>query len=265
MPMHNPLQNFLPSLSRHARARRLVAGVAALMVSSAGWAQEAPASSWSLGVLASSATSPYRGADDNRRLLPLLAFENAHVRWAGPVLDLKLPSAGALSFALRARYEDAGYKASDSPTLAGMADRKSSIWLGAQTAWQHPLAQLSAEWLADAAHHSGGQQIKLAAEKPMRSGRMAWVPRVALVWQDSDTVNYHFGVRSGEATTGRAAYAAGSALNTEVGMRVLYGLTQQQSVFLDLHVTALGSAIKDSPLVDRSTVSGLRLGYAYRF
>jgi outer membrane protein len=59
-------------------------------------------------VLASTKASPYQGAD-NRRLLPLVAFENQCVRWTGPVLDLKLPSSGAVSFALRGRYEDAGY------------------------------------------------------------------------------------------------------------------------------------------------------------
>ncbi len=73
------------------------------------------------------------------------------------------------------------------------------------------------------------------------------------------------GVRSSEATAGRAAYASKATTNTELGARVIYGLDAQQSVFMDLHVTALGSAIKNSPLVDRSSVAGVRLGYAYRF
>jgi MipA family protein len=241
----------------------------ALVTAPATWAQERlaeqAASSWSLGVLASTETSPYQGADDNRRLLPLVAFENQYVRWTGPVLDVKLPSSGALSFALRARYEDAGYEASDSATLAGMAERKSSIWLGARASWQHTLGQLSAEWLADAASHSGGQQLRLVAEKPLSYGRLVLAPRVALVWQDRDYVDYYFGVRNGEATAARAAYAGKATTNTELGLRAIYGLDAQQSVFMDLHVTALGSAIKNSPLVDRSSIAGVRLGYAYRF
>ncbi|WP_168708531.1 MipA/OmpV family protein [Hydrogenophaga sp. PAMC20947] len=242
---------------------------ATLLGASATWAQERPAeppaSSWSAGAFASTETSPYRGADDTRRWLPLVAFENAYVRWAGPMLDIKLPSTGAVSFALRARYTDAGYKASDSVSLAGMVERKSSIWLGAKAEWQHDFGQLSAEWLADAANHSGGQQIKLTAEKPMGFGRLRLAPRVALLWQDSDQVDYYFGVRSSEARTGRSAYAGQSTVNTELGLRAFYGLDRQQSLFMDLHATALGAAIKDSPLVDRSWVSGLRLGYAYRF
>lgn len=250
-------------------SRTALIGAAALLAASATWAQQRPAesaaSSWSLGVFASTETSPYQGADDKRRLLPLVAFENQYVRWTGPVLDVKLPSSGAVSFALRARYEDTGYEASDSTTLAGMAERKSSIWLGARADWQHTLGQLSAEWLADAADHSGGQQVRLVAEKPLSYGRWLLAPRVALVWQDRDYVDYYFGVKSGEATAGRAAYTGKATVNTELGLRTIYGLDAQQSVFIDLHVTALGSAIKNSPLVDRSSVAGVRVGYAYRF
>lgn len=239
-----------------------------LLPASMVWAQERPAdtgSNWSLGVLGSSETSPYRGADSRQRILPLVAFDNAYVRVAGPMIDVKLPSTGAVSYALVARYADMGYEASDSAALSGMAERKSSVWLGAKADWRHALGQLSAQWLADAGNHSGGQQLRLVAEKPMRWGGLGLAPRVALVWQDSDLVNYYFGVRSSEALASRAAYTGPSAVNTELGVRAIYSLTPQQSVFLDLSATGLGASIKRSPLVDRHWVSGVRLGYAYRF
>jgi MipA family protein len=51
----------------------------------------------------------------------------------------------------------------------------------------------------------------------------------------------------------------------EVGLRVDYRLSARQNVFLDLRSTRLGDGIADSPLVDRSTQTGLRVGYLYRF
>ncbi len=218
-----------------------------------------------MGAFASVETSPYRGADNDQRLLPVLVFENSVVRLAGPVVDLKLPSTGAVSYALRARYVLDGYKASDSAALTGMAERKGGVWLGAKADWRLPLGQLSAEWMADAADHSGGQQLKLTAEKPMRWGSIIVAPRVALLWQDRDYVNYYFGVRGSEALPGRAAYAAPSGTSTELGLRAIYGFSAQQSVFIDVQATSLASAITKSPLVDRQWISGLRLGYAYRF
>lgn len=245
---------------------------AASLVAPAIWAQQerpaAPApeaANGSAGFFVSSETSPNRGADRNNRVLPLLAFENAHVRLAGPIFDVKLPFSGAVAYTLRARYTDTGYTASDSAALVGMGERKSSFWLGGKAEWKHPLGQLSAEWLGDASNHSGGQQIRLTAEKPVPLGRFALAPRAGLIWQDNDYVDYHFGVRDSEAMAGRDAYRGRSAVNTELGLRALYFLTMQQSLFIDVSATALGAAIQDSPLVDRRWVSAVRAGYAYRF
>jgi MipA family protein len=224
-----------------------------------------PASSWGAGVLVSTEMSPYQGVGSEAKVWPLLQFENDWVRIAGPSADLKLYNQGPLALALRARYADTGYEASDSAFLAGMAERKSSFWLGAKADWRMPEVQFSAEWLADASGHSKGQQLKLVAEKAMQVGVVGVVPRVGLVWQDRKYVDYHFGVSASEALAGRPAYAGKAALSTELGVRLLHRLAPQQSVFLDLSATALGSSIKDSPLVDRSWVSALRVGYVYSF
>ncbi|MEX1166965.1 MAG: MipA/OmpV family protein [Hydrogenophaga sp.] len=244
---------------------------AALWGCSAAWAQERgrPAQptlpSWSVGVFASTETSPYRGADNDNRLLPVLAFENRYVRLAGPMIDFKLPSAGAMTYSLRARYSLEGYEASDSASLAVMAERKGGIWLGAKADWRLPLATLSTEWMGDANGRSGGHQIGLIAEKTLRMGGVILAPRAALRWQDSNYVDYYFGVRNNETSPGRAAYAGKSGVNTELGLRAIYAFSSQQSVFMDVQTTALSSAVTKSPLVDRNWVSALRLGYAYRF
>lgn len=228
-------------------------------------APEAATATWGAGLLLSAEVSPYRGVGSERRVLPVLQFENPWLRVFGPVIDLKLHDAATTNFALRARYADTGYKASDSAFLAGMDERKNSVWLGAKGEWRNGIGQLSGEWLADASGHSKGQQLKLVAETLKHVGPIGVVPRLGLVWQDKKYVNYHFGVSASEARAGREAYAGKAAVSTEIGTRLLYRLAPQQSVFLDLSATALGSAIQDSPLVDRRWVLAARLGYVYRF
>ena len=44
-------------------------------------------------------------------------------------------------------------------------------------------------------------------------------------------------------------------------MRTDYAITRNHLVTLDAGTTFLGRAIKDSPLVDRSTQTSVRLGY----
>jgi len=254
-------------------APSLTLSVALGLVSAGAWAQtaapaaapEAPGASWGAGLLLSADTHPYKGMDNTLKVLPALQFENRWVRLFGPLLDIKLHEAADSQLALRLRYADSGYKARDSENLTGMAERKSGVWLGAKGEWRNGWGQLTGEWLADASNHSQGQQLKLVVETLQHLGPVAVVPRLGLVWQDKKHVHYHFGVNPDEARSGRNAYAGQAALNTELGVRLLYRLAPQQSMFLDLSATALGSAITDSPLVERHTVSALRLGYLYRF
>jgi outer membrane protein len=220
---------------------------------------------WGLGLGVSSETSPYQGVDAETKVLPMLSFENRYVRVLGPSLDLKLLSVGPVSLALRARYSDQGYKASDAAELQGMDERKGGLWLGARADWRLPFAQLSAEWQGDANGRSDGQQIKFEASRRVQVGAVNLKPRLALVWQDRSYVDYYYGVRAAESRAGRASYVGSDTVNTELGLQLNLPLAPGHSVFMDLSHTFLGSAIKDSPLVGRSGVSAVRVAYVYRF
>jgi MipA family protein len=245
---------------------RLALSLALTLASAGALADEAqPATRLGAGVLVRAELQPYIDVGTKLSAIPLLDYENQWVRFFATTLDLKLREAKDTSLFLRAQYADTGYKPGDSAALAGMAERKNSVWLGAKGEWRTPLAQLSGEWLADASRHSRGQQVRLMAETLVHAGPVGIVPRLGVVWQDRKYVDYHYGVGAGEVRAGRAAYAGKAALNTELGVQLFGKLSPRQSVFLDLSATALGSSIKDSPLVDRSWVSALRVGYVYSF
>ncbi len=108
---------------------------------------------------------PYRAFDDKARVLPLLVYANDYLSVLGPVVDVKLPSSGPLSFRLRARYAGEGYEADDSSYLAGMEERDASFWLGAAASWRNEIANLSAELLADISGNSKGSRFRLQADR----------------------------------------------------------------------------------------------------
>lgn len=222
-------------------------------------------SQWGLGIAAGVERRPYRGIDNKTRGLPLVTFENKWFSVAGLGADLKLPSAGPVSFRLRARYMDDGYEASDSPFLAGMAERKGGVWLGGAALWRNDIANLSAELLGDASGDSKGTRFKLMVDRRFQAGAFDLTPRLAAIRLDDKYVSYYYGVNASEVTANRRFYQGGSAVNLEVGLRVGYAIAPKQSVFVDVSTTSLGSSIKDSPLVDRSTQTGVRVGYLYRF
>lgn len=248
------------------RPSHLFLCTAALLGTGAALAQAVTEPAWGVGLGVNFKQKAYAGMGTSTTVIPLLSYENRWVRVAGPVLDVKLPLQGPVTVAVRARYafED-GYEPVDAAMLSGMAERKSSVWLGANVLWRGSLADLGAEWLADASGHSKGQRVRLSAEKTWRMGAVGLTPRLAVQWSDRKSVDYYYGVRPGEALPGRPAYRAGAATHAELGLRTTYSWAPPHSVYLDLSATRLGSAVRLSPLVNRSTESALRLGYLYRF
>lgn len=220
---------------------------------------------WGLGLAVMSERKPYQGVESKTRVLPAITFENRWVRLFGPSLEVKLGQSGPVKFGLIASYSEDGYKPGDSATLAGMAERKSGFWLGARAQAATDWANLTAEWSGDASGHSKGQKFKLTVERRFALGDMGVSPRLSALWSDSKTNQYYYGVDAAEATAQRPAYSPGSSVDTEVGLRLDYRIAPKQMLFADLGVRSLGSAVKNSPLVDRSSVPEVRLGYLYRF
>ena len=221
-------------------------------------------SQWGLGLGVGLDRKAYRDFDNDVKALPLLLFENRHVSFFGTTLDAKLPSSGPLSFRLRARYASDGYEAKDSPFLRGMAERKGGVWLGGAVLWRGSVVNASAEALA-ATGDAEGKRVKLELNRNFQVGAITLTPRVAVNWQDKKFVDYYYGVRAAEVRAGRAAYTGDAASNVEAGLRLGYAVAPRHNVFVDLSATRLGSAIKDSPLVDRSNQSSVKAGYLYSF
>ncbi len=228
-------------------------------------------SSWALGLAAISSQKPYAGWDRETKALPMLMYENRWFRFGGLGAEIKLPKLGisdtqSIDFRLVAKYDGSGYEADDSPVLAGMAERKSGFWAGAKATWRTDLANLNAEWVADASSHSKGQRFSLTLEKNVRLGpQVMLAPRIGATWADKKYVDYYFGVRANEVTTARAAYEGKAGVNAELGLRSTYLFDRHHSMFLDVGVTSLAKEIKNSPLVDRSTENRVFVGYLYRF
>lgn len=257
-------------------ARRLLRTTATLMsaVSISGYAlaQDASKSAgtqWGLGLAAGVFQQPYAGADNKNRALPLLYVENSWLRIAGPAADIKLGTLqggyGALSFTGRLKYDGTGFEAKDSPQLAGMDKRKASFWAGGSVSWNTAIARTSLELLADASGNSKGQQVQLQVDRRFSVGALSITPRAQAQWLDKKTVDYYYGVKAHEATASRAQYTGKAAMTYSLGARVDYQIQSRHSVFLDMSATSLPDEIKNSPIVDRSSVSRASIGYMYRF
>lgn len=260
------------------RPRMLTTSALGLAVIASVWAWHGPAHAqggpadpqadwgrWSLGLGLGPEVRPYRNFDEGTDLMPVLRYENQWVRVTGPGLEVKLGTTGPVQWGLSLAYARDGYNPSDSPDLAGMDRRRDSAWAGLRATVPTPYARLSAEWSADASGHSDGQKLRLTAQRRVDLGAVTLTPRVGATWLDSRYTRYYFGVQAHEARLLRPGYQPGSTVNTEIGLRLDHTLAPRHQVFADLSVTLLGSAIKNSPLVDRSSLPQLRVGYLHQF
>jgi outer membrane protein len=266
---------FQPSAVNLARVCALAA---VLTCAAPAFAQQPPGkddpegSSWGLGLGVVSGQKAYKGTDRETRALPMLSYENQYVKLSGPNLELKLPGlelsdSQRLNFGVVTKlFGGGGYEASDSPALAGMAERKSSVWAGAKMEWENDVADVNLELLGDASGKSKGQRVVLGLERKwMLSPKLMLVPRVGVEWVDKKYVDYYYGVRASEATWGRAAYSGKATVNPEISLTGIYRFDKQQSLMLNVGVKSLGKEIKNSPIVGRSTENRVMLGYMYRF
>jgi len=241
------------------------ASIAAFAIAACGMPAAMAQTSWGLGTGVIVYDKAYRDIDREVIGLPLVSYENKWISVSVPTLDLKLFTEDAISARLRVRYAGDGYEAKDSPFLAGMERRNGSAWIGGAILWNTGIANLTAEVLGDAMGNSKGARAKLQVDRRFAFGSSGVTPRLAAEWVDKKFVNYYYGVRTSEVRAGRGYYEGDSTVNMEAGVRLDHTFAFRHSLFLDLRATRLGGAIKDSPLVDRSSQTAISLGYLYRF
>lgn len=256
---------FYPSLLRRIALVSALALTATQAVAQDG---APPEGGWTLGLFGFSSNTPY-GFRDNAAA-PMIEYENEYFKFGLPSTEIKLPwvSNEQLSFGVMIDLfgSESGYKASDAPILRGMAERDSGVWAGARMDWKTEVVDLSLKALRDVGGDSKGTSVEAEVSKTFfLNERLMVSPKIGAVWLNDNTVDYYYGVRSGEATATRAAYKGTSTVNMKVGVNVGYMIAQNQMLMMDLSVTKLGDEIADSPIVVDDTLTSVGLGYMFKF
>lgn len=234
--------------------------------------QDQNGATWGLGLGVLSSMQPYKGVDRETQGIPMLQYENQYIRLIGPGVEVKLPSLDIgptqkIKFGLIAKFAFSdGYEASDSPFLAGMAERKSGVWAGGKAEWENDLVNVIAEVKGDASGNSKGNVFSFGLEKTWRFDRQFMLtPRIVANRYDKKYVDYYYGVLANEVRADRPAYVGKSAVATEIGLRGIYLYDRHHSVIVNVSAASLPDEIKKSPLVNRSSTNSILVGYVYRF
>jgi outer membrane protein len=248
-----------------------VLAIAALLMAGAAHAQASdPARTrYSLGAVLVMDQDGYRDVGTDTLLVPTVSVQNKWVSLSGPQLDLRLVGDAQRSwwFGPRVEYRFDGYKASDGAVFNGMADRKGGLFYG--VAGNFDLGhrfELAMDYVTAAQRQAGferGAVGALSLRRTYQNGPWVLVPRFGVTYQSRSYVDYHYGVRLGEATATRPAYTGEGGWSPTLGLQVLYRASPRHVLFGNVGYQRHAKAVRDSPLMEASGKPQLVLGYQF--
>jgi outer membrane protein len=260
-------------LPHPSRSRPAVGLAAASLVLLAGLCHAQPPGAdrtrYSIGAAVLFDKDGYRGLGTETLVLPGVAIQNKWVNLFGPQLDLRLIGSADRSWWIgpRIEYRFDGYEQDDGAVFRGMASRKGGLFYGISGSVELGRGfELEADFVQAASRESGfdrGAVGSLQLSHTYRSGSWAVVPRIGLEYQSSRYVDYYYGVRLGEATALRPAYAGKSTWSPELGLLVRWQASPRQSLFANFNYERYAKEIRNSPLINASGIPQLVLGYQF--
>lgn len=217
---------------------------------------------YGLGV--SISQTPYQDYDNQIIPLPMVGYMGERLRVFGPFVSYALVQMEGLEVIARIQPRFGGYREKDSPAFLGMAKRKLGLDAGLSLRYSANKWWVEFTGLRDALGRTDGYELSADMGYDYRFGPLTVSPRLGVSRQSRQLVDYYYGVRLNEVRVGRSQYDGISATNWRAGLSVGQPLLSGM-VRLNLDQTWYGSAIKDSPLVDKGATFGALINYTRFF
>ena len=219
---------------------------------------------WGVGLGALSEDEGYRGIGRETELLPILYYESDRFRLLGPQAEYRVLGSKTSALNLRADFRFDGFEAADGAIFSGMRERKGSVFVGVSGRHAASWGELTFD-LVKATSASRGVRGGVTYGVPFRHAAWTVYPKIGIEYFDRKFVDYYYGVGAAEVRPDRPAYRGKASVNLDLGVDLQYELGANHTVLGSIKYRGFGSAIKDSPLIEKSGSPRFTLGYVYRF
>ena len=218
---------------------------------------------WILGAGVAVTNPGYVGYSRQITPLPLIFYHYGRFFFAGFSGGYLLSNGEHYRLALVVQPTLNRLNSSDSPELAGIQSRQWSLAGGANLETFGDWGHLNMGLFHDLLGRNDGASANLGYRFPIQMGGWTLTPGIGLRWQDAKLNDYYYGVSPVEARPGRPAYSPGSSTSPYVSLGLGTRISEHWQFRGDLSYTRFGSAIHDSPIVDRSGSPTLFIGFVY--
>lgn len=239
----------------------------ALCLALAGSTQVLAEEQWGLGLGVISAASPYQGESKDVLVVPLVSYDNERFHFSGVSASYDLYEEGAFKWAafVRPGFDFFRPDDADDESMRSLKRRKFSVLAGVRLETELGFAKGSLAMAHDVTGNAKGYSLEAGLSRQFILNRVLMLKtELGLVYADQKTVDYYYGVDSGESPY-FAAYTADSALNPYVSATLMYQLDPHWQLFSSLKVSEYDSEIKDSPIVARDRDVQFMAAMSYKF
>ena len=220
-------------------------------------------SGWSVGAGVTEADPGYVGFSRQATFVPQFFYHYGRFFVSGLDVGYLFGFSRHYRFSVGVSPDFRRVQADDSPQLAGLQTRERSVDANANLTLLGDWGSWNLSVSHDILHRSNGTDLDTGYSHGFKLGGWNITPGIGVEWQDADEVDYYYGVTPAEAIPGRPVYTPGSSLNPHVGLGFSTDLGAHWSFNANLGYTRFGSAIHDSPLIDRSGSPSIYIGFTY--
>ena len=220
--------------------------------------------------------SRYKDPKDDAKLLLGIEYrgKNLNIDKKAVSYDFTNSEIEGKNYAIEAilKSNNRGFEAKDRALFAGMDERDTSIDVGVRGIYKTDFGPVIVEMTRDVNASKGYEaDLRLGGITPHNkhwSGKreLTLAGLVGVKYQSDKVVNYHYGVKSNEATARRTIYKAKAATTPYVGLEAQYNFNKHVSVNAGVVYERRDDAIRNSPLTNEKKDDVLgTIGVTYWF
>jgi outer membrane protein len=207
-------------------------------------------------------TQPYKDVNPIFVPSPVIFFDNSlfYIRWSrfGMYFLGKKHKNYAWGFSLTAQPRTYGYKSSDSTTLQGMKEKKSTFEGGVAFSASYHDAYIETMLLTDMLGRYNSWICKTEIGNEYHLEKFKFYPSLIVIYQSKKFLDYYYGVKASEATEIRPAYSPNDGVLFGAQTYISYPFTNKLSALINLRADYIPITAYNSPIVNnRFIYSGL--------
>lgn len=218
---------------------------------------------WILGAGVAVTNPGYLGYSRQITPFPLVFYHYGRFFFAGISAGYLLSNGEHYRFALGVQPWINRLSAGDSSRLAGIESRRWTLAGGANLETFGDWGRVNLGVAHDLLGRNHGTELQAGYQYSFHAGSWGLTPGFGLRWQDANLVGYYYGVSPAEARPGRPAYSPGGSTNPYVSFGVSTSVSEHWQFRGYVQYLRFGSAIHDSPIVDRSGSPTVFIGFVY--